>query len=161
VLNNPKDYVALIPTLHLRGDSAKGRTGPVYLVAKPRARAMNSTSTVAKKNKHGKIVNTERGKFTSSQAIRHNILKKLMGESVTNSSYFLYYGEKIQPVCLCCPNNLDFLDGKCTFGEARCYLALDQAKRGDFIEALHTYKELIQDREEPEVSDEQLPRNAV
>lgn len=159
VFKDPSEYVALIPTLHLKGNNPGGASGPVYLTASPRAPASKSKSTERrttrnKKARYNKQVFTERGQFTSSIDTRMNILKKLTTESMTSRAYFLFYGEKIQPPCLCCPNNLDLLDGKCVFGEAKCYTALEQAKHSDFVEALHLYKELVLEKQEPEVVDE-------
>jgi hypothetical protein len=135
VLENPKNYVALIPTLHLKGDHNEGTSGPVYLTARPRALAPQSMS-----NKR--------------RQIRTSILRKLMGEAMTSQAYFLFHGDKIQPVCLSCPNNLEFLDGKCIFGEEKCYASLDQAKHSDFVEARFLYKQIVLGKDEPEVTDE-------
>lgn len=160
VLNDPKKYIALVPTLHLRGPHGEGKSGPVYLTARPRAPAMHAKSTKKHRNKAGKRVYVDKGKFTNSRPIKEQIIKKMMREAMTSKAYFLFRGEKIQPPCLCCPNNLDFLDGKCQFGLAKCYVSLDQARDGDFIEALKVYKEIVHGLKEPEVTDEQLSRNS-
>lgn len=108
------------------------------------------------------MVFTEKGKFVSSKHIRTSILKKLVSEAISSEAYFLFYEEKIQPVCLCCPNNLEYLDGKCLFGEERCYASLDQARDSNFIEALNLFKQLSSHvTEEAEVTNEQLSRNEV
>lgn len=157
VMTNPADYVALIPTLHLKGTHAQGKSGPAYLTARPRAPAPRSVSAARRatqnKKKTGQVF-VDKGKFISSHQIRMSILRKLVHEAMTSRAYFLFYGEKIQPVCLCCPNNLDFMDGKCIFGEEKCYKSLDQAKHSDFVEALHLYKEIVVSGNEPEVFDE-------
>jgi hypothetical protein len=159
VFDNPKDFIALVPTLHLRGKHEEGKSGPVYLTARPRAPAVKSTSTQRKTNKRGKSTYTTRGKFTTARPMREQIVKKLMREAMSSKAYFLFRGEKIQPPCLCCPNNLEYLDGKCDFGLERCYTSLDQARESDFEEALRLYKSLIQPSKEPEVTDEQLSGN--
>lgn len=158
VLKDYANYIALVPTLHLKGANPEGKSGPVYLTARPRARASRSTASTRRasrsKKKQGKQVYEEKGQLISSQVMRLNLLRKLVGEAMSNNAYFLFRGEKIQPVCLCCPNNLEFLDGKCTFGESKCYTALEQAKHSDFVEALNFYKQMVQEAKEPEVTNE-------
>lgn len=160
VLDDPKKYIALIPTLHLRGAHDEGKSGPVYLTARPRAPAPHSQSKKTHSNKHGNRKYTEKGKFTNARPAREQIIKKMMREAMTSKAYFLFRGEKIQPPCLCCPNNLEFLDGKCQFGLRKCYESLDQAREGDFVEALKLYQEITRGLKEPEVTDEQLSRDA-
>lgn len=159
VLGDPKRYIALIPTLHLQGIHGAGKSGPVYLTARPRVPAIRSQSKQTHTTR-GKRKYTNRGKFTNALPAREQIIKKMTREAMTAKAYFLFRGEKIQPPCLCCPNNLDFLDGKCHFGLRKCYESLDHAREGDFVEALKLYQEITRGLKEPEVTDEQLSRDA-
>lgn len=149
VFMDPRRYVALIPTLHLRGRyGKKGQSGPVYLAARLRTRAMKR----------------HKGKFLSpTPDERLANLQHMMSNLVTAKSYFLHRGEKIQPVCLCCRNSLEFLDGRCTFGTPECYKNLLQANASDFAAGLHLYKTLYHapDSElyDTEITNEQLHRN--
>jgi len=143
IFTDPNKYIALIPTLHLRGKYGKvSQSGPVYITAKMRR---------GRKRTKGKFaaVNTD---------VQTTRFLHLMGNTVTAKAYFIHRGEKIQPVCLCCPNSLDHLDGRCHFGSDLCYQQLVQATASDFISGLATYKQLTHALD-TEITDEQLHRN--
>lgn len=138
VLNNYTDFVALVPTLFLAKD--KQNIAPAYLHGGVKVPPRRTTT--------GK----RKGRFTSATpSDRVNSVRSMMKKVYSARSYFLINGQKFQPLCVACPNNLSMLNGECFFGQDQCYSLLAQSTPGEFVQALKRYQEFTVEFGEPEL----------
>jgi len=134
VLGDPNKYIALVPILHLQHHHGRGKVGPVYLTARPKLPPLGK--------KDPKAAQAVQAKAQEEIDLG---LKTLMRDSVNAQTYFIVEGEKIKPVCVACPNNLEALNGRCHFGQAECYELLARAQISDFRRGLKAYQKIARE----------------
>lgn len=138
VLKNYTDFVALVPTLFLAKD--KQNITPAYL--------HGGVKVPPRRVDTGK----EKGRFKKATETDHEKgLRRMMKKVYSARSYFLINGQKFQPLCVACPNNLSMLNGECFFGQGQCYSLLAQSTPGEFVKALKRYQEFTVNFGEPEL----------
>jgi len=163
VLEDPQLYVVLVPILHLQHHRGRGNVGPMYLTARPRIKSLSQhksdTDETQKKQRltkagkpYKKPPNYKSPEERAAQADAN--LKALTRDSICAKTYFIVEGERIEPVCVACPKNLEALNGRCQFGQEACYDNLARAQISDFRRGLREYRKIVQQLDKESPSDE-------
>jgi hypothetical protein len=143
VVANYKNYMALIPILFLTNHKKKTQINPAYLYASRKPRPARRPT----RNWQGKYTKQSGTKVERSD---HNMYR-MMHNAFTSRSYFLMEGEKFQPVCIACPNNLLMITDQCRLGSSTCFEKLAQVKPSNFRKNMNRYVKWLKQVGEPEI----------
>jgi hypothetical protein len=153
VIDDPASYVALVPILHLQHHRGQGKVGPMYLTAQPRIKSIRQSEEDKKEaqkkqrlTKAGKPYKKPNNYKSPEERAREadTRLKQLMRDAICAKTYFIVDGERIEPVCVACPKNLEALNGRCQFGHEQCYDNLTRSQVSDFRRGLREYRKIVQ-----------------